>query len=220
MQYDRGNLDKYRSRNPIKQFLIKKLDRKILFILNKLVSDKKRVYHILDAGCGEGFLTDLIYKNFKNVEITGLECVQEALDIAKRMNDKICFQQGNIYRMPYEDSAFDIVICSEVLEHLQHPNRALRELERVSGIALLLTVPDEPWFCLGNLLALKNIQSLGNPAGHINHWTYSGFVRYIDSIFSNRYKKLARGVPTWCGGGYLESARSFPWIMVLVQKRL
>lgn len=122
--------------------------------------------------------------------------------------------------MPFENAAFDIVICSEVLEHLQYPGRALRELARVSGNMLLLTVPNEPWFCLGNLFALKNIQRFGNPIGHINHWTYRGFVKYINALFSDRYKKSAKGVPIMFGGGYSESTRSFPWTIVLMRKSL
>lgn len=42
------------------------------------------------------------------------------------------FVQGNVEKMPFRDHAFDYVICSHLLEHVQHPDRALQELVRVS----------------------------------------------------------------------------------------
>jgi SAM-dependent methyltransferase len=46
--------------------------------------------------------------------------------------------------LPFEDASFDLVWCSEVIEHLQEPARALAELKRVTkpGGTLLLTTPN------------------------------------------------------------------------------
>lgn len=72
---------------------------------------------------------------------------------------------------------------------------ALSELLRVSRDTLIISVPHEPWFCIGNLLALKNIRRLGNPIDHINHWGYTGFRRFLNAHSSQRWNM----------------DRSFPW---------
>ena len=92
-----------------------------------------------------------------------------------------------------------------MLEHLEDPAAALAELQRVAGYAVLLTVPDEPWFCMGNLLVCKHVRRFGNPPGHINHWTYRKFLSYVRSHIL-------------CGGGDLEHGKSFPWSVVLIRK--
>lgn len=177
--YNTGNYDKYCSKNFLKRWMVTRLNSKILNLLteciNKITIEEKRTVKILDAGCGEGFISNLIFSNIPNVEIVGLEYTNEALKIARTLNKEITYIQGDIYQMPFQKKAFDIVLCTEVLEHLSKPEDALKELVRVTDSFLLLTVPNEPWFCLGNLLVLKNITRLGNPADHINHWTLKKF---------------------------------------------
>jgi len=150
---------------------------------------------ILNAGCGEGFITNLLYNSLDNAEFTGLEYTKEALNVARGMNGNINFVQGDIYKMPFQDLSFNVVICTEVLKHLEEPERAVSELRRLSKEYILLTVPDELWFCLGNLIALKNIRRMGNPTGHINHWTFGKFKKFA-------IKNL---------GGELRFDTSFPW---------
>lgn len=120
------------------------------------------------------------------------------------MNPDLTCVQGSIYRMPFEDNEFGIVICTEVLEHLKYPEMALKELNRCVGGGgyLLLTVPNEPWFCLGNLMALKNVSRFGNPIDHINHWTFRGFQK-----FTGKY--LA---------GNCTFDKSFPWSIAIWKK--
>ena len=73
------------------------------------------------------------------------------------------------------------------------------ELIRVTDSYLLLTVPNEPWFCLGNLLALKNIKRFGNPVDHINHWTFKKFKNFTQKYLSNN----------------ILYTTSFPWSLAL-----
>lgn len=120
------------------------------------------------------------------MEITGLEYVGEALERAKMINDNITYLQGDIYKMPFEENAFDVVLCMEVLEHLSNPIDAVRELERVARGLLVFTVPNEPWFCLGNLLVFKNVARLGNPKDHINHWTFRKFKDFTKETLNQK----------------------------------
>lgn len=212
MQYHTGNLEKYQSLNPLKRAMVYKLNRKILSVVSKVVGGGTRKYRILDAGCGEGFISALLCKEFSNVSITGLEQSQQALAVAHmhRMNGKVCFRQGDIYQMPFENGSFDLVVCTEVLEHLERPKDALKEINRVvkEEGAVLLTVPSEPWFCMGNMLAFKNITRFGNPKDHINHWTYQGIINEVRTFLING--SIACRLQAW---------PSFPWSVVLYTKK-
>lgn len=201
MAYNTGNYEKHTTRNPLKRYLVNRLNSQILISVRESVRKNQRkkgqTIRILDAGCGEGFISNLLIDELGNerIEIVGLELNAEAIRIAKTKNPKMSFVQGDICKMPFETEAFDIVICTEVLEHLQSPEAALSELIRVSRQAIIVTVPHEPWFCMGNLLVLKNITRLGNPIDHINHWTFLGFKSFL----------LEHSKVKWKMG------KSFPW---------
>lgn len=202
-KYNRGNYDKYTSKNILKRKMVDNLNKKILDEIQKIAKENaNRKIKLLDAGCGEGFITNLIYDNIENIDICGIEYTKEAVAIAKKLNSNIKFEQGNIYNISYKNDTFDIVLCTEVLEHLEYPDKALEELRRVSKQNLILSVPHEPWFCLGNLLVLKNINRLGNPIDHINHWTHKKFRKFIEKNLGKEF----------------ESKLSFPWIIVKYNK--
>lgn len=178
--YDPGNYAKYASRNPLKQKVVSRLNARIILQLKSMLSalhsrSPKQKIKILDAGCGEGFIDRLILDLITppDTSLTGLEYTREALEIARQMNPEVTYIQGDITAMPFADKSFDIVICTEVLEHLEKPELAIKEIARVCKTDILLTVPHEPWFCLCNLATLHNILTLGNTPGHLNHWTIS-----------------------------------------------
>ncbi len=175
-KYNTGNLDKYRSGNSLKQKMIANLHGKMLDRCKDLTGDGK--CRILDAGCGEGFFCSKLREAFPDADITGCDGAAEALEIARNMNPGVSFEEANLYELPYDNNEFDLVVCSEVLEHLNDPGKAFKELCRV-GKGVLITVPHEPWFRLGNLMTLHNVTRLGDPVDHINHWTYGGFKRFI-----------------------------------------
>ena len=136
-------------------------------------------------------ITGQLRRRWPNWNISGIDGAEEAIALAKKFHADIDFRIGNLYGLNYPDKMFDVVLCSEVLEHLEQPKKALRELQRVSKSILLLTVPYEPWFRLGNLLSLHNVTRLGNPVDHINHWSFSGFQQFTkDKLddFSCKYE--------------------------------
>ena len=110
-EYNTGNYDKYNSKNPLKRWMIKRLNAKILAFVEEYtikaagVSENGTI-KVLDAGCGEGFISNLIYTNIKNVEVVGLEYTSEALKIARELNENITYIQGDIYQMPFEAGSF------------------------------------------------------------------------------------------------------------------
>lgn len=90
---------------------------------------------ILDAGAGES-----VYKKYFS------HCNYKAIDLAvgeSRWDYSNLDYVGYLHDMPIEDSTFDAVLCTQVLEHLEWPRESVAEIYRVlkSGGSLYLTVP-------------------------------------------------------------------------------
>jgi 2-polyprenyl-6-hydroxyphenyl methylase / 3-demethylubiquinone-9 3-methyltransferase len=99
---------------------------------------------VLDIGCGRGFYFPL-YGALK-VSFTGVEIDPVPLAMARQIAAKFggCVLDTAAETLPFENDTFDIVVMSEVLEHMENPQIALLEAKRVlksSGI-LLVTVPN------------------------------------------------------------------------------
>ncbi len=93
------------------------------------------VVSVLDAGCGDGFITNALPPE---LEVVGLDLSGEALRRFQR--HKV---QGSIMDLPFEDRAFDLVMANDVVEHLPSKvfQQALEELQRVADKYMLITVP-------------------------------------------------------------------------------
>jgi 2-polyprenyl-3-methyl-5-hydroxy-6-metoxy-1,4-benzoquinol methylase len=135
---------------------------------------------LLDAGCGEGAATAWLADVVPSASITGLDGRADAVAQLPRRVPRAVAVTGDLYAMPFEDGRFDVVVCTEVLEHTERPDEAVRELVRVADRALLLTVPHEPFFRAGNVARGRYVGRLGNTPGHLNNWGRRGFTRLIE----------------------------------------
>ncbi len=107
---------------------------------------------VLDAGCGAGRHVCEAFR-IKGVDVVGIDLNWE--DLCKtattlylmHMQDggqeRCLISRADVARLPFKDGAFDAVICSEVLEHIQDNRKAVRELIRVlkPGGELVISVP-------------------------------------------------------------------------------
>jgi ubiquinone/menaquinone biosynthesis C-methylase UbiE len=88
---------------------------------------------ILDLGAGKGSF--LVYAASQGAEVTGLELSPSYIEIAqnraKEAGVTIALAQGRAEELPFPDQSFDFVNASEVIEHVQDPDRMLKELRRV-----------------------------------------------------------------------------------------
>lgn len=107
-------------------------------------SHKKKI-KILDAGCGRGFYTYCLTRLCPTAEIVALDASERYLKEAKTSVDspRVKWKKGDLTHLPFPSGTFDLIICSEVLEHVDDDQKALRELYRVltSSGTLLLSVP-------------------------------------------------------------------------------
>ena len=168
------NFVKHTSKNPIQKFLISNFYSSLISLIKPLKAES-----ILDTGCGEGFTMDKLAKLGIGKKIEGIEYSKEAISFGKKLFPHLTIKQGSVYDLPYKDNSFDLIICTEVLEHLEYPIRALKEMLRVSKKYLVISIPNEPLFMISNFLRGKNLSSLGNDVGHINHWNPLSFKKYL-----------------------------------------
>lgn len=173
--YTSSNLRKHTNPNPVQRLLLDRFHEVAASLLDLVVPAPRR---ILDAGCGEGFAMRAVLAATP-AEVVGLDGSPGALRMAAALNPGRAFAAGDLYALPFSDRSFDLVVCMEVLEHLEEPARGLRELCRVSARWLLLSVPDEPLFRGANFLRGKNLRAWGNDPGHVNHWSAASFLRFV-----------------------------------------
>lgn len=138
---------------------------------------------VLDAGCGEGFVTHYLAQQNPALRLTGMDLNPEAIAYAQdHFGDVAHFRTGSLYKLPFSDNSFDLVVCSEVLEHLEDTERAVSELKRVARRHVLITVPREPYFKWLN--DLSRAVGISPDPGHVNFWTKTTFQTFINSHFS------------------------------------
>jgi len=133
---------------------------------------------LLDVGCGEGFVLAALGEHAQGAHAVDLS--EAAVAACQQANPHVNAQVASALDLPFDDDAFDVVICLEVLEHLEDPAAAVRELSRVSRGHLVLSVPWEPWFQLGNLARGQYLDRWGNHPEHIQRWTPGGFRKMLD----------------------------------------
>ena len=95
---------------------------------------------LLDVGCGTGFLLDILSKR-KSARYVGLDLSVEMIKMAeKKRIAGAGFVNGSSDRLPFSDSEFDVVTCSQSFHHYPKPDRAMSEAYRVlkkGGIYIL-----------------------------------------------------------------------------------
>lgn len=191
------NYKKHTSRNPLHRFLLEHFFNTMLAMI-----DGRRVSTILDVGCGEGFTLDRLEKAGIGKKLEGIDPLNAAIAIGREIHPDLNIKKGDIYNLQYKDNSFDLVLCNEVMEHLDDPLKGYHELLRVSKKYVLISVPHEPFFTLQRFARFQNVWKLGFHPEHINLWSYFGFKRF-----------LRRGNVI-----VVERRMPFPWQMALVEK--
>lgn len=194
------NHAKYENNDLVRKGLITNFLNSLTQTVEKLHPDS-----ILDVGCGEGFVLQKLQSNHIDASLSGIDVSEDAIKVAKKNVKKADMQVGTIYKLPYASKSFDVVLCNEVLEHLENPEKAIKELKRVSGKYVICSVPHEPWFMMGSLAGGKYIMRLGNHPEHIQHWTAWTFKSFLER---NGLKVKD-----------LTYVKTFPWILALCEKQ-
>lgn len=126
--------------------------------------------NILIVGCGSD--KDIYLIEDKGIIALDLSLTAIKLAKLKVPQNKYLVADGHV--LPFKDQSFDLIVCSEVIEHVQHPNRMLSEIYRVmyNQGTLIITAPN--WYSLyglarklGEFITKQPITSANQP---IDNW--------------------------------------------------
>jgi ubiquinone/menaquinone biosynthesis C-methylase UbiE len=108
---------------------------------------------VVDVGCGDGYFTELFFREGRPASITGIDPVPGAIAVARgRIQGRpLRFVVGDGQRLPWRSDSFDLGILHCVLHHAEDPRTIIREVLRLAPEVLIV----EP---NGNNLGLKVIE--------------------------------------------------------------
>ena len=195
-----GNtFDKYNSRNPIVRLLMGGFYRSLEELF--AISAARDVHEV---GCGEGYWT--LRWASRGIRARGSDFSPQVISVARenasRQHTTAPFKVASVYDLkPGPDSA-ELVVCCEVLEHLEEPARALSVLTQLASPWLIVSVPREPLWCAMNMARGRYWSAWGNTPGHIQHWNRKRFLQ----LLSAHLDVIAVRTP-------------IPWTMALCRRR-
>lgn len=192
--------DKYNTRNPIARWLM----HGFLHAFDELVAKIGMPGEALEIGCGEGELSMRLARagwRAKGCDIAA-EAVEEARDRISRAGLNVAVEQREIAECAGAYPRQDLVVCCEVMEHLEDSLAALEVLSGLSRGYVLVSVPREPIWRVLNMARGRYLADLGNTPGHIQHWSKRSFVE----LLATKLDVLAVRTP-------------LPWTMALCRAR-
>jgi len=136
----------------------------------RIFSYIKNERKILDIGCGEGITLQKLLYRFPEKDISGIDVSRGNVEICKKY--ELPVKKGSVYNLEFDDESFDCCIFMEVIEHLQYPLKALKEIHRVlrnRGLLLLL-FPNDFIFKLARIFTFKFKEAFHNYE-HLKQWT-------------------------------------------------
>ena len=193
-----GNKQKHESKNPAQRALLHRFKQSAVRLVDRIAPKT-----VLEVGCGEGFMLEVLADARPSLELTGIDISAPAIAEAKqRLGDRAKLEVQDARDLSASGQTYDLVVMLEVLEHIPDPAQMLQVLEGLTKGPLLLSVPWEPFFRGLNFLRGKHVMAWGNDPEHVNHWGRRGFLDFVGSRFD-----------------VLETPLVFPWTMVLAKQR-
>ena len=195
-----GNVyDKYHTSNPIARRLVQGFQNAFDELL---VRSGARDIH--EVGCGEGEVAMRMARAGYVVRASDFseQIVARARMAAAKEGLTVDFRVRSIYQLDPAVDAAELVVASEILEHLDDPVAALEKLATIARPYLLVSVPNEPLWRVLNVCRGKYLRDLGNTPGHVRHWSHAALLDLLRSRFD-----------------VIETRRPIPWSMALCRAR-
>lgn len=195
--FDSSKHAKYYSKNPVSKYLVGNFYKNISELLCAVEYNS-----LIDLGCGEGFLLQSNEDIVKNKQCYAMDLDPDEVKDAK-INLPFCdVFEGSIYSVPRNDEFVELVICTEVLEHLHDPESALKEIHRLTSKYAILSVPREPLWRILNMSRGKYWSEWGNTPDHRNHWSTRQFKQFVEKYFD-----------------VVDFRQPTPWTILLLRKK-
>ena len=112
----------------------KKSKRNIQILESDLLNtDLKKIKRVLEIGCGVGFVSSYLAKNY-DMEVYGTDYDSEQIQFANKLQPKLehlYYQVEDATKLSFNDSSIDLVISQNVFHHIHNWEEAIKEISRV-----------------------------------------------------------------------------------------
>lgn len=189
---------KYESGNPLTRYLVDNFCRSVGDLAAQVAPRM-----IFEVGCGEGHVTNILLDR-TSAEIDAVDISETILEMARNNVDspRVSFECKNIYDIDTDNRRADLVVCCEVLEHLDDPRRGLEIIAQSAAPYAILSVPREPLWRILNMVRGAYWSDWGNTPGHLQHWSRSGFIEFVSQEFD-----------------VMETRSVLPWTILIARSR-
>lgn len=136
---------------------------------------------VFDIGCGSGVLGKMVSSWKPGITIHGCDISDRALDRARKILQRVWKVDLDKEDIPVESEYYDVVVCSDVLEHIYDVSHALREVNRLlkaDGIALL-TVPNLVYWRYRWDIILGDLPIPVNDDRHLHQFNQKSFTSKV-----------------------------------------
>lgn len=135
---------------------------------------------VLEVGSGEGSILYWLSQWEFSENLNGIEISETGIELTKQKEIKHLkdVQLFDGYKIPFGDNHFDLLICSHVLEHVEHERVLLREIKRVSKYQIFEVPIDFSFYVDKKITHFLSY-------GHINIYT-PGLFRFL--LLSEKFK--------------------------------
>lgn len=117
----------------------------------------------LDIGCLDSPMPVILSERYPKSQIWGLDYADEVISFLAPRFPKVHYIVGDAYLLPFEDETIDYIVAGETIEHLEEPEKAVKEWLRVlkpNGVLAIST----PW---------EELNKQPSVGGKLHIWSYS-----------------------------------------------
>lgn len=172
-------------------------------ILSKYIEPDSK---ILDIGCGDGTVIEYLSKNNKTKEIIGIDISKRAVDYVKNKGYEVYELDvlSDNFNKFLENKKFDYIIITEVLEHIQEPERVMADIKNHFTKSVFISIPNAGFFLhrlrllFGRFPVIVIAQHVKE---HIRFWTHKDFIYWC-----NYFRFEVKDIIVSSGLGYKQLA--------------
>lgn len=151
-------------------------------VLEEIMGNSETLNDVLDVGYGEGLYVHYLHQRKPSSFYIDCDLSKTSLNRAYKDHD-ISYVLCDAHALPFRTRSVDLVLCSEVLEHVGSPYQVLTSMCDVSRKAIVITFPDEP---------LRRILEVRHP----EHISTIDLNNMVTKLKSNGYEILKTSVIT------------------------
>jgi ubiquinone/menaquinone biosynthesis C-methylase UbiE len=184
------NFDQYAEFKTFNYEVNPNLDRAVK---EALISRNVESVRVLDYGCGDGKLYNYFLDNkIRKDNLFGFEISRKRIERCNELGWKNAIYIIDSAKLPYPDDFFDLVVMSEVIEHIEGniTEINLRELCRVmkKDGSLVVTTPNYPikrFYDIVHALSFGKLSRAFDDPTHFSHYNFDSLRKLLSEYFEN-----------------------------------